>query len=57
MKSKWGRALPVAALATAVYAANVMATPSSGFSAMTLAKATYAEIVSSRTSGSKALPS
>lgn len=46
MKSKWVGALLVATVATAVYAANVTATPSSGFTATTLAKATYGEIFS-----------
>jgi hypothetical protein len=46
MKSKWVWALLVAALGTAVYAGNVLATPSSGFAGTTLAKATYGEIFS-----------
>lgn len=46
MKSKWVGALLLAALGTAVYAGNVLATPSSGFTATTLAKATYGEIFS-----------
>ena len=46
MKSKWVWALLLAALGTAAYAGNVLATPSSGFTATTLAKATYGKISS-----------
>lgn len=46
MKSKWVCAALVAALASAVYAANVMATSPSGFTGTTLAKARYGEIFS-----------
>ncbi len=41
-----GLALPLAALAFVALASNVLATPSSGFSGTTLAKATFAEIFS-----------
>jgi hypothetical protein len=46
MKSKWVCAVVIAALGAAVYAGNVLATPSLGFVSATLAKATYAEIFS-----------
>jgi quercetin dioxygenase-like cupin family protein len=48
MKSKRICALSIAVLGlgAAVYAGNVMATPSSGFASTTLAKATYGEIFS-----------
>jgi len=44
MKSKWVWALVVAALGAAVYGGKVMATPQSGFTGTTLAKATFDEI-------------
>jgi quercetin dioxygenase-like cupin family protein len=46
MKRKWVWALVLAALGLAVYAGNVLATPSSGFSGTTMAKATFGDIFS-----------
>src|SRR4029078_3222826 len=46
MRSKATWAFLLAVLGVAVYAANVLATPPTGFTATTLAKATYGEIFS-----------
>ena len=44
MKRKWILALVLALIGVAVYAGNVLATQSQGFSSSTLAKATFGEI-------------
>jgi hypothetical protein len=46
VKSKWLWALVLAALALAVYAGTVLATPPQGFTGTTLARATYSDIYS-----------
>jgi hypothetical protein len=46
MKSKWVWALLVATCGVALYAGTVLATPPSGFTGTTLAKAKYEEIFS-----------